>query len=86
MVSDIELELDWIDRMQRAINPLPDRLAFFWHRHWAISRDDGIDYPWVINYRNRLLKYADFGTTPDADVPGPRLRDDHAGLGDVACT
>ena len=64
MVSDIELELDWIDRMQRAINPLPDRLAFFWHRHWAISRDDGIDYPWVINYRNRLLKYADFGTTP----------------------
>ena len=27
--------------MQRANNPLPDRLAFFWHRHWAISRDDG---------------------------------------------
>jgi uncharacterized protein (DUF1800 family) len=65
MVSDIELELDWIDRMVRAINPLPDRLAFFWHRHWAISRDDGIDYPWVINYRNRLLRYADFGTTPN---------------------
>jgi uncharacterized protein (DUF1800 family) len=64
LVSDIELELNWIDRMQRAINPLPDRLAFFWHRHWAVSRDDGIDYPWLINYRNRLLKYADFGTTP----------------------
>ena len=63
MVSDIELELEWIDRMQRAINPLPDRLAFFWHRHWAISRDDGIDYPWVIKYRDRLLKYADFGAT-----------------------
>jgi uncharacterized protein (DUF1800 family) len=64
LASDIELELDWIDRMQRAINPLPDRLAFFWHRHWAISRDDGIDYPWVLNYRNRLLRFADFGTTP----------------------
>jgi uncharacterized protein (DUF1800 family) len=64
VVSDIELELDWIDRMQRAINPLPDRLAFFWHRHWAVSRDDGIDYPWIVGYRNRLLSYADFGTTP----------------------
>ncbi len=39
--SDDELVLEWLDRMQRAVNPLPDRLAFFWHRHWAISRDDG---------------------------------------------
>ena len=43
LASDTELELEWIDRMQRAVNPFPDRLAFFWHRHWAISRDDGVD-------------------------------------------
>ena len=33
--------MEWLDRMQRAVNPLPERLAFFWHRHWAVSRDDG---------------------------------------------
>ena len=63
-MSDVELELEWIDRMQRAINPFPDRLAFFWHRHWAISRDEGdIPIPWVIKYRDRLLAYADFAAT-----------------------
>ena len=65
MASDRELELEWIDRMQRADNPLPDRLAFFWHRHWAISQDDGIPIVWVLKYRNQLLKYADFGRNPD---------------------
>ena len=34
--------MEWLDRMQRAVNPLRERLAFFWHRHWAVSRDDGI--------------------------------------------
>ena len=52
--------------MQRAVNPLPDRLAFFWHRHWAISRDDGIPYQWILAYRNRLLRYADFARYPTA--------------------
>ncbi len=65
--SDTELELEWIDAMQRAINPLPDRLAFFWHRHWAISREEGnIPLPWVVRYRDLLLQYADFGRHPDA--------------------
>jgi len=61
-----ELELEWIDRMQRATNPLPDRLAFFWHRHWAISRDEGPLNHLVLLYRNRLLRYADFGRFPNA--------------------
>ena len=39
--------------MQRADNPLPERLAFFWHRHWAVSRDDGIPNQWILNYRDR---------------------------------
>ena len=47
-----------------------DRLAFFWHRHWAISRDDGsVSDQWVFAYRNRLLEYADFGALPGRDVP-----------------
>jgi uncharacterized protein (DUF1800 family) len=66
LASDVELELEWIDGMQRAINPLPDRLAFFWHRHWAISREDGIPFKWILNYRDRLLRFADFGQFPDA--------------------
>ena len=64
-VSDDELVMEWVDRMQRAENPLPDRLAFFWHRHWAISRDDGtVSYDWAVKYRDRLLKYSNFQLNP----------------------
>ena len=42
LASEDELVMEWLDRMQRAVNPLRERLAFFWHRHWAVSRDDGI--------------------------------------------
>jgi uncharacterized protein (DUF1800 family) len=66
LASDTELELEWIDRMQRAVNPFPDRLAFFWHRHWAVSRDDGIPNQWILTYRNRMLRYSDFGRYPTA--------------------
>ena len=64
--SDIELELEWIDKMQRAVNPLPHRLAFFWHRHWAVSREEGPPNQWILNYRDRLLRYADLGAYPAA--------------------
>ena len=66
--SDIELELEWIDQMQRAVNPLPDRLAFFWHRHWAVSREEGPPNQWILNYRDRLLRYADLGSLPGRDA------------------
>jgi uncharacterized protein (DUF1800 family) len=67
-VSDDELVLEWLDRMQRAVNPLPDRLAFFWHRHWAVSRDDGsVSFRYAVSYRDRLLKYADFAANPNLD-------------------
>ena len=63
-VSDDELVLEWVDRMQRAVNPLPERLAFFWHRHWAVSRDDGtVSFDWALRYRDRLLRFADPATT-----------------------
>jgi uncharacterized protein (DUF1800 family) len=59
LASEDELVMEWLDRMQRAVNPLRERMAFFWHRHWAVSRDDGIPAPWLIAYRNRMLRFAD---------------------------
>ena len=59
LASEDELVMEWLDRMQRAVNPLRERLAFFWHRHWAVSRDDGIPVVWLVAYRNRLLRAAD---------------------------
>jgi uncharacterized protein (DUF1800 family) len=67
LASDAELELEWVDRMQRAANPFPDRLAFFWHRHWAISREEGaIPIVFVLRYRDLLLRHAEFATRPAA--------------------
>ena len=64
-VSDDELVMEWVDRMQRAENPLPDRLAFFWHRHWAISRDDGtVSFDWAVKYRDRLLEVLELPAQP----------------------
>ena len=59
LASEDELVMEWLDRMQRAVNPLRERLAFFWHRHWAVSRDDGIPASWLVAYRDRLLRAAD---------------------------
>ena len=51
--------------MQRAVNPLPERLAFFWHRHWAISLADGsVSDKWALAYRNHLLQFSDFAANP----------------------
>jgi Protein of unknown function (DUF1800) len=41
--SDDELQMEWLDVMQRSTNPLVERLTFFWHRHFAVSKDAGID-------------------------------------------
>ena len=32
--SDNDLVLEWLDRMIRSDNPLPERMTFFWHRHF----------------------------------------------------
>ena len=37
--DDTDLVLAWVDRMVRTSNPLVERMTFFWHRHWANSRD-----------------------------------------------
>jgi uncharacterized protein (DUF1800 family) len=59
LASEDELIMEWLDRMQRAVNPLRERIAFFWHRHWAVSREDGIPSSWLIAYRDRMLRFAD---------------------------
>jgi len=58
--------MEWLDTMQRSTNPFVERLTFFWHRHFAVSKDAGIDSPSLLTYRDRLRRYADFPTTPTA--------------------
>jgi uncharacterized protein (DUF1800 family) len=61
------MELEWLDRMQRAVNPFPHRLAFYWHRHWVISTNDGsVSNKWAVAYRDHLLEYADLAKFPNA--------------------
>ena len=64
LASDDELVMEWLDRMQRVDNPLPERLAFFWHRHWAVSRDSGLPPEWLLLYRDRLRTFADLPGNP----------------------
>ena len=64
--SEDELIMEWLDTMRRSTNPFVERLAFFWHRHFAVSQDSGIDSPSLLAYRDRLRRYADFSTTPTA--------------------
>jgi uncharacterized protein (DUF1800 family) len=54
LASADDLVTEWVDAMQRVDNPLPERLAFFWHRHWAVSIDDGIPNQWLLTYRDRM--------------------------------
>jgi len=64
--SEDELIMEWLDTMQRSTNPLVERLTFFWHRHFAVSQDSGIDSPSLLAYRDRLRNYADFSANPTA--------------------
>ena len=65
LASADDLVAEWLDAMQRVDNPLPERLAFFWHRHWAVSIDDGIPNQWLLTYRDRMRSFADFAHMPD---------------------
>ena len=58
LASGDDLVAEWLDAMQRVDNPLPERLAFFGHRHWAVSIDDGIPNQWLLTYRNRMRSFA----------------------------
>jgi hypothetical protein len=64
--DDTDLVLSWVDVMIRAINPFVERLTFFWHRHWANSRDQ-VSPPQLLMTQNQLFRsYADFASNPSA--------------------
>ena len=64
---DIDLVLAWGDRMLRTRNPLVERLTFFWHRHFATSREE-VSPPQLLTTQNELLRrYSDLAANPTAN-------------------
>jgi uncharacterized protein (DUF1800 family) len=64
--SEDDLVIEWLTRMQTGVNPLTERLTFFWHRHFAVALSSGIPFQWLLAYRNRLQRYGDLAATPTA--------------------
>jgi uncharacterized protein (DUF1800 family) len=65
--DDTDLVLSWIDRMARTTNPFVERLTFFWHRHWANSREQ-VSPPQLMITQNSLFRsYSDFSANPKAN-------------------
>ena len=63
--DDTDLVLSWIDQMVRGTNPLVERLTFFWHRHWASSRED-VSPPQLLLKQNAVFRsYSSFGANPN---------------------
>ena len=66
LADDNDLTMEWLDTMMRATNPLTERLTLFWHRHFAVSRDNGIPAVWMLGYRDRLRRFGDLAQYPHA--------------------
>ena len=65
--SDTDLVLAWCDQMIRTRNPLVERLAFFFHRHFATQRDE-VSPPQLMTQQNALFhKYSDLAANRIAD-------------------
>ena len=65
--NDTDLVLSWVDRMVRSTNPFVERMTFFWHKHFANSREQ-VSPPQLLMTQNNLLRtYADFGSNPKAN-------------------
>ena len=65
--SDTDLVLEWIDRMVRSDNPLVERLTFFFHRHFATSRD--AVSPQMARKQIALYRsFADVASNPTSDI------------------
>ena len=65
--SDTDLVLVWCDRMVRTGNPLVERLTFFWHRHFATSRQDVSPPQLMVTQNDLLRRYSDFAAYPTAN-------------------
>jgi uncharacterized protein (DUF1800 family) len=64
--NDTDLVLSWVDMMIRAVNPFVERLTFFWHRHWANSREQVSPPQLLMTQTNLFRSYADFAANPTA--------------------
>jgi uncharacterized protein (DUF1800 family) len=58
--DDTDLVLSWIDRMVRTRNPFAERMVFFWHRHWANSRQDVSPPQLLLRQSDLFRRYASF--------------------------
>jgi uncharacterized protein (DUF1800 family) len=62
--QDTDLILSRVDQMVRTTTPFVERMKFFWHRHFANSRDS-VSPPQLLLQQNDLFqKYSDFATNP----------------------
>ncbi len=62
--EDTDLVLSRVDQMVRTTTPFVERLAFFWHRHFANSRAS-VSPPQLLLQQNDLFhKYSDLATNP----------------------
>ena len=67
--EDTDLVLSRVDPMVRSNTPFVERLTFFWHRHFANSRDS-VSPPQLLLQQNDLFhKYSDLATNAARDVP-----------------
>jgi uncharacterized protein (DUF1800 family) len=64
--NDTDLVLNWVDQMIRSTNPFVERLTFFFHRHFANSREQ-VSPPQLMMTQTQLFRsYADFAINPSA--------------------
>jgi uncharacterized protein (DUF1800 family) len=73
LAGNTEIVLDWVGRMVAARNPLVERLAFFWHRHFASSLDS-VDLLFVARQNDLFRRYADVGRKSQRGLSKSRLR------------
>jgi uncharacterized protein (DUF1800 family) len=64
--NDQDLQLEWVSQMVRVRNPLPERLTFFWHRHFGNSRDEVSPPQLIQNHIKLFRKFSDLGANPGA--------------------
>ena len=64
--EDVDLVLEWVDKMVRTTNPFVERMTFFWHRHFANGRDGGPSSQMLRRQNDLFRQYADFGKNPTA--------------------
>ncbi len=71
--SDVDMTLQWLDRMVRAENPFVERMTLFWHRHWANSKAEVFPATLMLKQNGTFRRFADFGANRTASFRGLAL-------------